>query len=114
MIEYSYQMDTICQILDAIINETEYDGGTDSVIADILLSILNATPYTGEEPTSVIGQLFLRLKAKIEGDTPEPFDDPAESEIAQILLSILNDTEYTEEPRSNIAEKLLELKEKLE
>jgi hypothetical protein len=110
----SYQRDNIYQIIEAIINELSYDGDSRSIIADILISILETTPYTGESPKSVIGQLLLRLKDKLEGNDPEPYEDPAVSNIAKILISIINETEYTDPPRSNIAELLLELKEKLE
>jgi hypothetical protein len=112
--DHSYQRDNIYQIIEAIINELSYDGDSRSIIADILISILETTPYTGESPKSVIGQLLLRLKDKLEGNDPEPYEDPAVSNIAKILISIINETEYTDPPRSNIAELLLELKEKLE
>lgn len=112
--DHSYQRDNIYQIIEAIINELSYDGDSRSIIADILISILESTPYTGESPKSVIGQLLLRLKDKLEGNDPEPYEDPAVSNIAKILISIINETEYTDPPRSNIAELLLELKEKLE
>ena len=112
--DYSYQRDNIYQIIEAIINELSYDGDSRSIIADILISILETTPYTGESPKSVIGQLLLKLKDKLEGNDPEPYEDTEVSNIAKILISIINETEYTDPPRSNIAELLLELKEKLE
>lgn len=112
--DYSYQRDNIYQILEAIINELSYDGDSRSIIADILISILETTPYKGESPKSAIGQLLLRLKDKLEGNDPEPYEDPAVSNISKIIISIINETEYTDPPRSNIAELLLELKEKLE
>ena len=111
--EYAYQNSTIAQILEAIINESTFEGESNSNIGDILLSILNKTPYT-EPPKSVIADLFLRVKAKIEGESFEPYEGDHISRIADILLSILNETEYTEEPQSRIAELLLELKEELE
>lgn len=112
--DHSYQRDNIYQIIEAIINELSYDGDSKSIIADILISILETTPYTGESPKSVIGQLLLKLKDKLEGNDPEPYEDTGVSNIAKILISIINETEYTDPPRSNIAELLLELKEKLE
>ena len=111
--EYAYQNSTIAQILEAIINESTFEGESNSNIGDILLSILNKTPYT-EPPKSVIADLFLRVKAKIEGESFEPYEGDHISRIADILISILNETEYTEEPQSRIAELLLELKEELE
>ena len=111
--EYSYQNSVIAQILEAIINASTYEGETGSNIADILLSILNETPYEGEA-NSVLAELFLELKAKIEGDPFTPYEGTYSGHIAEILLSILNETEYTAEPQSRIAELLLQLKEELE
>ena len=111
--EYSYQNSVIAQILEAIINASTYEGETGSNIADILLSILNETPYEGEA-NSVLAELFLKLKAKIEGDPFTPYEGTYSGHIAEILLSILNETEYTNEPQSRIAELLLQLKEELE
>lgn len=111
--EYAYQNSTIAQILEAIINESTFEGESNSNIGDILLSILNKTPYT-EPPKSVIADLLLRVKAKIEGESYDPYDDAYTSRIAEILISILEETEYTEAPQSRIAELLLELKEELE
>ena len=62
----------IAQELEAIINETSYEGESHSVIGDILLSILNETEYTGEAD-SVIAKLLLDLKAKIEQGGGEAF-----------------------------------------
>lgn len=109
----SYQNSTIAQILEAIIDESEFTGESRSNIADILLSILNKTPYD-KDPESVIAELLLKLKAKLEGESFDPYDGAYTSRIAEILLSILNETEYTDEPQSRIAELLLELKEKIE
>ena len=111
--EYAYQNSTIAQILEAIINESTFEGESNSNIGDILLSILNKTPYT-EPPKSVIADLLLRVKAKIEGESFDPYEGDHISRIADILISILNETEYTEAPQSRIAELLLELKEELE
>ena len=111
--EYSYQNSVIAQILEAIINASTYEGETGSNIADILLSILNETPYEGAA-NSVLAELFLELKAKIEGDPFTPYEGTYSGHIAEILLSILNETEYTAEPQSRIAELLLQLKEELE
>ena len=111
--ENSYQRENITQILEAIINESTFEGESRSNIADILLSILNNTSYD-KEPRSAIAQLLLRLKAKIAGESFDPYTGETTGNIAEILLSILNETEYTDDPRSNVAELLLELKEKLE
>lgn len=111
--EYAYQNSTIAQILEAIINESTFEGESNSNIGDILLSILNKTPYT-EPPKSVIADLLLRVKAKIEGESFDPYEGDHISRIADILISILEETEYTEAPQSRIAELLLELKEELE
>ena len=62
----------IAQELEAIINETSYEGESHSVIGDILFSILNETEYTGEAD-SVIAKLLLDLKAKIEQGGGEAF-----------------------------------------
>ncbi len=43
--ENSYQNSTTAQIIDAIINQLSFEGESKSDIADILLSILNQTPY---------------------------------------------------------------------
>lgn len=111
--ENSYQNSTTAQIIDAIINQLSFEGESKSDIADILLSILNQTPYE-KEPSSVIAELFIKLKAKIEGESFEPFDKPYISNIAEIIKSILDETEYNNAPNSRIAELLLELKEELE
>lgn len=111
--ENSYQNSTTSQIIDAIINQLSFEGESKSDIADILLSILNQTPYE-KEPSSVIAELFIKLKAKIEGESFEPFDKPYISNIAEIIKSILDETEYNNAPNSRIAELLLELKEQLE
>lgn len=111
--ENSYQNSTTAQIIDAIINQLSFEGESKSDIADILLSILNQTPYE-KEPDSVIAELFIKLKAKIEGESFEPFDKPYISNIAEIIKSILDETEYNDAPKSRIAELLLELKEELE
>ena len=109
----SFQNSTIAQILEAIIEQSTFEGESNSEIADILLSILNQTPYD-KEPCSVIAELLLKLKAKIEGESFDPYDKAYTGNIAEIILSILNDTEYTEPPRSRIAELFLQLKEELE
>lgn len=111
--ENSYQNSTTAQIIDAIINQLSFEGESKSDIADILLSILNQTPYE-KEPSSVIAELFIKLKAKIEGESFEPFDKPYISNIAEIIKSILDETEYNNAPNSRIAELLLELKNQLE
>ena len=111
--ENSYQNSTTAQIIDAIINQLSFEGESKSDIADILLSILNQTPYE-KEPSSVIAELFIKLKAKIEGESFEPFDKPYISNIAEIIKSILDETEYNNAPNSRIAELLLELKEQIE
>lgn len=111
--ENSYQNSTTSQIIDAIINQLSFEGESKSDIADILLSILKQTPYE-KEPNSVIAELFIKLKAKIEGESFEPFDKPYISNIAEIIKSILDETEYNNAPNSRIAELLLELKEELE
>lgn len=109
----SYQNSTISQILEAIINESSFDGSSSSEIGDILLSILNNTSYD-KEPESVIGKLLIKLKAKIAGESFEPYDGTHISRIADILLATLNAEEYNEAPQSKIAELLLELKAKIE
>ena len=109
----SYQNSVIAQLIEAIINETSYEGDTHSNIADILLSILEHTEYT-KEPRSVIAILLLKLKAKMEGDPFTPYNGAYLGEISAIIISILTETEYIKEPRSRIAELLLELKEELE
>jgi len=109
----SYQNSTISQILEAIINESSFDGSSSSEIGDILLSILNNTSYD-KEPESVIGQLLIKLKAKIAGESFEPYDGTHISRIADILLATLNAEEYNEAPQSKIAELLLALKAKIE
>lgn len=111
--ENSYQNSTIAQILEAIIDELTFEGGSQSDIADIFLSILNHTEYN-KETDSVIADLLVRLKAKIEGSSFDPYDGASIGRIADIIISILEETEYTEEPQSRIAELLLELKAKLE
>ena len=111
--EHSYQNSTIAQIIDAIINQLSFEGESKSDIADILLSILNQTSYE-KEPDSVIAELFIKLKAKIEGESFEPFDKSYLGNIAEIIKSILDETEYNDAPKSRIAELLLELKEELE
>lgn len=108
----SYQNSTIAQILEAIINELPFDI-SNSNIADILLSILNKTEYN-KETKSVIAELLVKLKAKLEGEPYDAFDGISTSRIADILISILDETEYSDEPQSRIAELLLELKEKIE
>ncbi len=62
----------------------------------------------------MIAQLFIKLKAKIEGESFEPFDKSYLGNIAEIIKSILDETEYNDAPKSRIAELLLELKEELE
>ena len=109
----SYQHSTIAQILENILEEFVFEGESRSDIADILLSILNKTEYN-KETDSVIADLLIRLKAKIEGESYDPYDAAYTSRIAEILISILEETEYTEEPQSRIAELLLQLKEELE
>ena len=109
----SYQNSTISQILEAIINESSFDGSSSSEIGDILVSILNNTSYD-KEPESVIGKLLIKLKAKIAGESFEPYDGTHISRIADILLATLNAEEYNEAPQSKIAELLLELKAKIE
>lgn len=111
--ENFYQNSTISQILEAIINEVSFEGEVRSNIADILLSILHNTPYD-KAPTSVIGALLILLKAKMAGQSFEPYDGSHNSRISDIILSILLETEYTEPPRSRIAELFLELKAKIE
>ena len=111
--EHSYQNSTIAQIIDKIINQLSFDGESKSDIADILLSILNQTPYE-KETDSVIAELFIKLKAKIEGESFEPFDKSYLGNIAEIIKSILDETEYNDAPKSRIAELLLELKAELE
>lgn len=109
----SFQNSTIAQIIDAIINQLSFEGESRSDVADILLSILNQTPYE-KEPDSVIAELFIKLKAKIEGESFEPFDKSYVGNIAEIINSILNETEYNNSPNSRIAELLLELKAELD
>lgn len=109
----SFQNSTIAQIIDAIINQLSFEGESNSDISDILLSILNQTPYE-KETDSVIAELCIKLKAKIEGESFEPFEKPYISNIAEIINSILNETEYNDAPNSRIAELLLELKEQIE
>ena len=109
----SFQNSTIAQIIDAIINQLSFEGESRSDVADILLSILNQTPYE-KEPDSVIAELFIKLKAKIEGESFEPFDKSYIGNIAEIIKSILDETEYNNAPNSRIAELLLELKDELE
>lgn len=111
--EYAYQNSTIAQILEAILGQGSFDGDTSSDIAEILLSILYATPYT-KEPRSVLADLLIRLKAKIEGGSFEPYDGPHEGEIAEIIIATLEETEYTKAPRSRIAELFLALKAEIE
>ena len=109
----AYQHSTIAQILENILEEYTFEGKSRSDISDILLSILNHTEYN-KETDSVIADLLVRLKAKIEGSSFEPYDGASTSRIADIIISILEETEYTEDPQSRIAELLLELKAKLE
>jgi hypothetical protein len=111
--EYAYQNSTIAQILEAILGQGSFDGDTSSDIAEILLSILYATPYT-KEPKSTIADLLIRLKAKIEGDSFEPYDGPYEGQIAEIIIATLEEAEYTKAPRSRIAELFLALKAEIE
>ena len=109
----NYQNGVIAQLLQAIIGQINFDGTPTSNIGDILLSILEQTPYD-KEPKSVLAELFLKLKDKLEGRAFTPYDKEPKSAIAEILLSILNETEYDKEPNSRIAELLLELKSELE
>lgn len=109
----NYQNGVIAQLLQAIIGQINFDGTPTSNIGDILLSILEQTPYD-KEPKSVLAELFLKLKDKLEGRAFTPYDKEPKSAIAEILLSILNETEYDKEPNSRIAELLLELKAELE
>lgn len=53
------------EILEAIINDTEYDNPPQSRNEEILLSILNDTEYD-KPPKSRIEGLLLELKEKIE------------------------------------------------
>lgn len=109
----SYQNSIIAQLLEAITGQVNFTGAPTSNIGDILLSILEQTPYD-KEPKSVLAELFLKLKDKLEGRAFTPYDKEPKSAIAEILLSILNETEYDKEPNSRIAELLLELKAELE
>lgn len=109
----SYQNSIIAQLLEAITGQINFTGTPTSNIGDILLSILEQTPYD-KEPKSVLAELFLKLKDKLEGRAFTPYDKEPKSAIAEILLSILNETEYDKEPNSRIAELLLELKAELE
>lgn len=109
----SYQNSIIAQLLEAITGQINFTGTPTSNIGDILLSILEQTPYD-KEPKSVLAELFLKLKDKLEGRAFTPYDKEPKSAIAEILLSILNETEYDKEPNSRVAELLLELKAELE
>lgn len=108
-----YQNGVIAQILEAIISQVNFDDEPISDIGNILLSVLEQTPYD-KELKSVLAELFLKLKNKLEGDPFEPYDKEPESVLAEILLSILNKTEYTDPPSSRIGELLLELKAEIE
>ena len=109
----NYQNATIAQLLQAIIGQINFDSEPISNVGNILLSILEQTPYE-DEPKSVLAELFLKLKAKLEETSFEPYDKEPQSVIAEILLSILNETEYTGTADSRIAQLLLELKDELE